>query len=49
MEKGSNSVIVEREVEGGLETLKLHLPAVITYVSFRTHLAYTLLAFDDYA
>jgi hypothetical protein len=32
------SVTVEREVDGGLETVKLQLPAVITYVfllSFR--------------
>lgn len=33
MEKGSDSVVVEREVDGGLESLKLQLPAVITYVS----------------
>jgi hypothetical protein len=26
------SVTVEREVDGGLETVKLQLPAVITYV-----------------
>ncbi|XP_024397904.1 electron transfer flavoprotein subunit beta, mitochondrial [Physcomitrium patens] len=30
MEKGSDSVVVEREVDGGLESLKLQLPAVIT-------------------
>ena len=34
MEKGSSSITVEREVDGGLESLKLQLPAVITYVSF---------------
>ena len=30
MEKGSSSVIVEREVDGGLESLKLQLPAVVS-------------------
>jgi hypothetical protein len=33
VEKGSGAVIVEREVDGGLESLKLQLPAVITYAS----------------
>lgn len=47
MEKGSGSVIVEREVDGGLESLKLQLPAVITYVS--SELMYILLACDDHA
>jgi len=30
METGSSSVIVEREVDGGLESVKLKLPAVVT-------------------
>lgn len=33
VEKGLGAVIVEREVDGGLESLKLQLPAVITYAS----------------
>ena len=33
VENGSGAVIVEREVDGGLESLKLQLPAVITYAS----------------
>ncbi len=28
------SVTIEREVDGGLETVKLQLPAMITYVFF---------------
>lgn len=34
METDSSSVIVEREVDGGLESVKLKLPAVVTFVSY---------------
>lgn len=54
VEKGSGAVIVEREVDGGLESLKLQLPAVITYafsafINLNTRVIHVIYAILVYA